>query len=283
VVRAAARDPQGAALSAAPPEPLEPVFRRDGDRFVPTVHARGPWDPGAQHGGAPAALLAEAVCAPGMHVARLTYDFVGPVPVDRPLRIETRLVRPGGRLQMVEADLLLDDGAPVVRLRAVRLRRGEVDDLPEDSDAEAVPGGGGPEAAQASEFPLEAPDARGFHRTAMEIRFGAGTSYGRGPGLTWFRFARPLVDADEPSPLARVAAAADFGNGVSRILDFDRHLFVNTDLTIHLRREPVGEWVMLDARTRVERQGVGLAASTLYDERGAIGLAAQSLYVAERG
>ena len=236
-------------MSAAP---REPVFHRDGDRFVPTVHARGPWDPGAQHGGAPAALLAEAVGEPGMHVARLTYDFVGPVPVD---------------------------GAPVVRLRAVRLRRGEVAGLPENDDA--VPGGG-PDAAKPSDFPLEPPDAAGFHRTAMEIRFGNGTTYGRGPGLTWFRFARPLVDMDKPSPVAVVAAAADFGNGVSRVLDFERHLFVNTDLTIHLRREPVGEWVLLDARTRVEPQGVGLAASTLYDERGTIGLSAQSLYVAER-
>jgi hypothetical protein len=285
VVGVAARDPQGAALSAPPPEPPEPpepVFRRDGERFVPTVHARGPWDPGAQHGGAPAALLAEAVREPGMHVARLTYDFVGPVPVDGPLRIETRLVRPGVRLQMVEADLLRDDGAPVVRLRAVRLRRGEVAGLPEDADGDAMPAVG-PDTAEPSEFPLEAPDAPGFHRTAMELRFAGGTSYGRGPGLTWFRFARPLVDADPPSPLALVAAAADFGNGVSRILDFDRHLFVNTDLTIHLRREPVGEWVLLDARTRVEPHGVGVAASTLYDERGSIGLAAQSLYVAERG
>jgi hypothetical protein len=263
-------------VSAAP---REPVFRRDGDRFVATVHARGPWDPGAQHGGAPAALLAEAVRERGMHVARLTYDFVGPVPVDGPLTIETRLVRPGARLQLVEADLLREDGAPVVRLRAVRLRRGEVAGLPEADDA--VPGGG-PDAAKPSDFPLEPRDATGFHRTAMEIRFGNGTSYGRGPGLTWFRFARPLIDADEPSPLARVAAAADFGNGVSRVLDFDRHLFVNTDLTIHLRREPVGEWVLLDARTSVEPHGVGLAASTLYDERGSVGLSAQSLYVAER-
>jgi hypothetical protein len=277
VVGAAARDPQGAALS----EPLEPIFHRDGDRFVPTPHSRGPWDPGAQHGGAPAALLAEAVREPDMHVARLTYDFVGPVPVDRPLRIETRLVRPGGRLQLVEADLLLDDGAPVVRLRAVRLRRGEISGLPDGADGEAVPGGG-PEAAETSDFPLESEEAPGFHRTAMEIRFGAGTSYGLGPAFAWFRFARPLVDADAPSPLALVAAAADFGNGVSRILEFDRHLFVNTDLTIHLRREPAGEWAMLDARTRVEPEGVGLAASTLYDERGSIGFAAQSLYVAER-
>jgi len=269
-------------VSAAPepPEPLEPIFRRDGDRFVPTAHARGPWDPGAQHGGAPAALLAEAVREAGMHVARLTYDFVGPVPVDRPFTIETRLVRPGGRLQLVEADLLLDDGAPVVRLRAVRLRRGDVDGLAEvTGDA---PPNDGPDGAEPSDFPVEAPDAAGFHRSAMDIRFSGGTTYGRGPAQTWFRFARPLVDDDEPSPLALVAAAADFGNGVSRVLDFDRYLFVNTDLTIHLRREPAGPWVMLDARTRVERHGVGLAASTLYDEHGAIGLSAQSLYVAER-
>jgi acyl-Coa thioesterase superfamily protein/acyl-CoA thioesterase superfamily protein len=262
--------------------PLEPVFRRDGDAFVPTEHSRGPWDPGSQHGGAPAALLAEAVREPGMHVGRLTYDFVGPVPVGCPLRIETRLVRPGGRLQLVEADLLADDGAPVVRLRAMRLRRGEIAGLPGRADAEAVPGGAGPEAAERSDFPLEPPDAVGFHRTAMEIRFAAGTSYGRGPGVTWFRFARPLVGTDTPSPLALAVAAADFGNGISRVLDFDRHLFVNTDLTIHLRREPVGEWVMLDSRSRVEPTGVGLAASTLYDQTGAIGLSAQSLYVDER-
>jgi acyl-Coa thioesterase superfamily protein/acyl-CoA thioesterase superfamily protein len=278
VVRAEARDPQGVALSAGT---LEPVFRRDGDAFVPTAHSRGPWDPGAQHGGAPAALLAEAVREDGMHVARLTYDFVGPVPIGAPLRIATRLVRPGRRLQLVEADLLAEDGAPVVRLRAVRLRAGEVGGLPAVADGEAVPGGG-PETAMPSDFPFEGPDAEGFHRSAMEILFAAGTTYGRGPGLAWFRFARPLVEGQTPSPLARVVAAADFGNGISRVLDFDRHLFVNTDLTIHLRRDPVGEWVLLDSRTRVEATGVGLAASTLYDRDGAIGLSAQSLYVGER-
>jgi acyl-Coa thioesterase superfamily protein/acyl-CoA thioesterase superfamily protein len=218
----------------------------------------------------------------GMHVARLTYDFTGPVAVGEPLRIQTRIVRPGGRLQLVEADLLTVDGAPIVRLRAMRLRRAEIAGLPDDADEEAAPGGRGPEAAERSDFPLEPPDAEGFHRTAMEIRFGAGTSYGRGPGVAWFRFARPLIEGEEPSPLALVVAAADFGNGISRILEFDRHLFVNTDLTIHLRREPVGEWVMLDSRTRVEPTGVGLAASTLYDRSGPIGLSAQSLYVAER-
>jgi hypothetical protein len=116
----------------------------------------------------------------------------------------------------------------------------------------------------------------------MELRFAGGTDYGPGPALAWFRFARPLVEGEEPSPVARAAAAADFGNGVSRILDFERHLFVNTDLSIHLQREPRGEWVLLDARTRVEPTGIGLAVSQLYDADGPLGIAAQSLFVEDR-
>jgi hypothetical protein len=44
----------------------------------------------------------------------------------------------------------------------------------------------------------------------------------------------------------------------------------------------VGEWVLLDAVTRVERQGTGLAWSVLHDEVGPIGVAAQSLFVDRR-
>ena len=80
---------------------------------------------------------------------------------------------------------------------------------------------------------------------------------------------------------ARVAAA-DFGNGISRVVDFEAYLFVNTDLTVHLHREPAGEWVLLDARTRLEPHGAGLAHSILSDERGRLGLSAQSLFVAAR-
>lgn len=272
MVRAAPGHPQGAALSD------DPVFRRDGELYIPSEHARGPWDPGSQHGGAPAALLAEALRADGMLVARLAYELPGPVPLE-PLRIQTRITRPGRRLQFVEADLLAGD-VPVMRARATRMRLAPVP-LPPGPDAEAVPGGG-PERGARSPFPGEPPDALGFHRTAMEIRFVGGTGYGKGPALAWFRFARPLVGQERPSPLALVAAAADFGNGVARILDFEEHLFVNTDLTIHLHREPAGDWVLLDARTRVEPHGTGIATSRLYDERGPIGVAAQSLFVAQR-
>ncbi len=77
-------------------------------------------------------------------------------------------------------------------------------------------------------------------------------------------------------------AAADFGNGVSRLTDFDTTLFINPDLTVHLHRLPVGEWVCLDAVSRLEGHGVGLAESALWDEAGPLGRSLQSLLVEPR-
>jgi hypothetical protein len=115
----------------------------------------------------------------------------------------------------------------------------------------------------------------------MELRFARG-DWDRGAALGWFRLAMALVEGEDPSPAQRAVAAADFGNGLSRTLDFQTHLFVNTDLTVHLHREPVGEWVALDARTDLDPAGLGQATSVLSDERGRVGVAAQSLFVDER-
>ncbi|MCU0258558.1 MAG: thioesterase family protein [Solirubrobacteraceae bacterium] len=260
----------------------EPIFLADGDAFRATAHARGPWDAGAQHGGAPAALLARAIertePGSGMLVARITYEFLGPVPLGAALRASTRVVRPGRRFQLIEAELSGDE-RPLVRARAVRLRRGAVDLPPEAlAPASAAPG---PELGTPGVFPEDG-EPEGFHRTALEIRFVAGTDYGTGPGCAWFRLRRPVVEGEVPTPLQRVAAAADFGNGVSHALPFSGWLFVNTDLSLHLFREPAGEWVLLDARTSVHPVGAGLASATLSDESGPLGSAAQTLFVDRR-
>ena len=60
---------------------------------------------------------------------------------------------------------------------------------------------------------------------------------------------------------------ADSGNGASNVLDWARYLFINTELTVHFLREPVGEWVLLDARTELAEGGAGLATSVLSDRR----------------
>jgi len=272
VVGAEARRASGAALS-------EPVFRRDGDAFVPTGHARGPWDPGQLHGGAPGALIAEAVQADGYLVARLTIDFLAPVPM-APLTVSAQTTKPGRNLQLAQAEMEAE-GRTVLRARAVRLRRGHVELPAQAGGARELGGVGPPEAGRPGAFPLDDGHAEGFHRTAMDIRFVDG-DYGIGPARAWFRLRLPLVDETPASPLARAVAAADFGNGISRVVEFEEYLFVNTDLTVHLHREPAAEWVLVDARTRLESHGAGLAHSILSDERGQLGLAAQSLFVASR-
>ena len=248
---------------------------------MPTGHARGPWDPEALHGGAPAALVAEAVGAaqPGddMAIVRLTCEFLGPVPL-APLAVSAEVVRAGRRQQLVDAEVRAGDRT-VVRARAVRLRRGDVD-LPPEVLEVTPPPVGPPEEAIADTGRWG--EGETFLRTGMELRFAGGTDFDLGPGLAWLRLARPLVDTEPVSPVARVAAAADFTNGVSRVLEFRDHLFVNTELSIHLHREPAGEWVLLDARTHLERTGVGLAEARLFDARGRIGAAAQALFVDRR-
>lgn len=256
------------------------IFRRDGERFLPTELARGPWSPDAQHGGAPAALLARAVeqydGGAAMFVARLTIELLRPVPIT-PLALRTRLIRPGRKVQLVEASLLSAD-AEVARCTGLRIRRTQLT-LP--ADLPRLPAPPAPHTGLAGQPPWAAQvDYRAFHNAGVEHRFVAGSFEHPGPATDWIRLCVPLVDGEETSPLSRVAAAADFGNGVSWVVSRNEgYSFINPDLTVYLHRYPEGEWVCLEAVTYVEPHGVGLAESMLFDEQGPIGRAAQSLLI----
>ncbi len=261
---------------------LDPLFAPAGEGlWHPAPHARGPWAPDLLHGGAPAALLCGLLEAhdPGsdMAVVRVAFDFFSAVPMaDLKVRGPS-VVKPGGRFAVLEAALEAG-GRTVVTARAVRLRRGELE-LPARDQGAAAPMPP-PDSGRASAgfAPIDGP---GFHTTAVEVRF-AGGAPGTGTAQAWFRLGCAVVPEAQPTPLQRVAAAADFGNGISHALPFEEFLFVNCDLTIHLHREPAGEWVGLDARTDVSPEGVAQATSVLHDEAGRIGVSAQSLFVEPR-
>lgn len=255
------------------------LFVRDGDRFAPTELTRGPWNPDAQHGGPPAALLARCVAlhdgGEAMFVARLTIELLRPVPLT-PLAVRCAFDRPGKRVQLVRASLFSTE-IEVARCTALRIRRAAVA-LPEIDDTLAAPS---PPAAGARPGPgwLGRGDSLvAFHRDAVDHHVVAGSIEKPGPCQDWIRLRVPVVAGEEILPLSRVGAAADFGNGVSRVLDH-RYIFINPDLTIHVHRHPVGEWVCLDARTHVHPNGIGMAESRLWDETGPIGRSVQSLLV----
>ncbi len=258
----------------------EAIFVREGDRFVPTELARGPWSPEAQHGGAPAALLAALVeQAEGgveMFVSRLTTELLRPVPI-APLSAHTKLIRPGRKVQLVEASLLQGE-TPVARCTALRIRRNE---MPLPADLPRVPPPPAPEGGVHSMPPWAASVGyRAFHSVGVEHRFVIGSFDRPGAATDWIRLRVPLIDGEPTSPLSRVAAAADFGNGVSWVLNrSDGYSFINPDLTVYVHRLPIGEWVCLDAVTYVSSHGVGLAESQLFDEQGPIGRSVQSLLI----
>ncbi len=272
-------------------------FRAEGDaRYAPTELTRGPWDPDSQHAGPPAGLIGRAVerleGGENRHVARITFEILRPIPI-APLTVEAQIVRPGRSVELVEASLSDADGE-VITARAWRLRIAPVE-LPPGLGSTDGPGligsspstlrpgfaPEGPAVARAGGFPDTGGDV-GYH-TAMEYRFLSGAFTEHGPAVAWMRMRQPLIDGEDPSPLQRVLVAADSGNGVSAALDWNRYLFINVELTVHLHRTLVGEWVCMDAITIPEANGVGVADTALYDQRGPIGRAVQALLVDERG
>jgi acyl-coenzyme A thioesterase PaaI-like protein len=253
------------------------VFVRDGDRFTATELALGPWAPGALHGGAPAALLAHTLltAAPAAHMrpARITYEFVRPVPLG-PLGVRVEVVRPGRRITLLDAFLTDPEGAEVVRARALLMVAADIGAV-----TATPPPFRGPDAAAESDWPNQRPM---FATHAMDIRFVEGRFREPGPATAWFRLRQPLIAGESLSGVERLAAAADFGNGIASVLSWDEHTFINPDLTLYIEREPLGEWVALQSQMRVTQGSVAVAESVLWDKRGRIGHAIQALLVGPR-
>ena len=253
------------------------LYEPDGDLLVATGLTRGPWNPDHQHAGPPAALLARAIeRASGIEdgqTARLTFEILRPVPIAA-LAVEARVVRPGRRVEQLEATLS-HDGETLMRASAWRMRSEAV---PTEPTVDPPPPGptGLPEGA----FSFWR-DEVAYHR-ALDWRVAGGDVDAAGPATVWTRLNFPLVAGDPTSPLERLLVMADAASGVSAALRWEEWLFVNVDLGIHLSRPPEGEWMAMDARTVIGPTGMGLCTSTLSDEQGGVGVSTQSLLVAPR-
>jgi hypothetical protein len=257
----------------------EAFYLPDGeDRFLATELTRGPWDPAAQHAGPPAALLGRAVERLGdrtdLQTARVTFEIMRPVPIGA-VQVAARRLRDGRNVELVEASLHAG-GVEVMRAVALRIRGAELPLPPGLREARRLHG---PDQGREEPF-FPTGQEVGYH-TAMEWRFVAGSFLEPGPATAWLRMRHPLLPGEPPSPLVRVLAAADSGNGVSAALDYRHWLFVNADLTVYLARPPVGEWVALEAATTVA-DGVGLATSVIHDQQGPVGRGLQALFVDRR-
>ena len=215
---------------------------------------------------------------PDAQVTRLSFDILRPVDL-APLTIEARVLRPGRRVEQLEATLhRAADGEPLMRCTAWAIRSERVA-LP-DGAAEADPPPPGPAGGEPGSFGFWT-EPVAYHR-AFDWSWISGAFDTPGPATVWTRLRVPLVAGEEISPLGRLLTMADAASGASAALDWERWLFINVDLGIHLERRPAGEWMAMDARTSFGPDGAGLCTSVLSDVTGRVGVSTQSLLVAPR-
>lgn len=207
----------------------------------------------------------------------MTVEILGPVPVGE-LSLRSRVVRPGRSVELLEAELL-DGSRAVLRAAGWRVRSDSLQ-LPGTASSSRTAEATVPELP-GTESPMP-PGWSGGYLQAMEWRVTSGGWSELGPATVWGRMRHPLVPGEEPSGWQRVMIVADSGNGVSNVLPIGEWLFINPELTVHFAAVPEGEWVCLDARTRIDPAGFGLSVSRLFDRSGLVAHGAQSLYVARR-
>jgi acyl-coenzyme A thioesterase PaaI-like protein len=247
-------------------------------RYLSQPSTAGPWGPDSQHGGPPAALLTRAVEELNREhdrvVGRLTMELLGPVPVG-PLAVEASVVRPGRSVELCTATLHdVAAGRPCATATAWLFPAGDDGPGREHAPLPHTPDDGRPHERPRS--------WSGGYLDAVDWRWIRGAVEEPGPGVVWMRPSVDLVAGEPMSPVQRLMACVDSASGVSAALDPAAWGFLNTELTVHVLRPPVGDWVCLDAETTLAGGNVGLAGSSVYDERGLVARSAQALLVARR-
>jgi hypothetical protein len=237
-----------------------------------------------QHGGPPSALALremERLSPAGGHLARLSVDFLAPVPM-APLTLRTRVVKPGRRARLLQAEVRAE-GRTVLTARGWWRRQvpGLVPEVPDAASGGPFPDPGTVAAAEVHDELARYLD-HGWMQ-AMEFRYVSGGPTVPGPCRVWVRPRLPLIEGEPTSPTQLAVLVADGSSGVSSALDFRTHLFSNLDLNLSFLRVPEGSWVAVDAVSAIDRDGGGSTVTRLGDRRGVYGYAQQSLYVEPHG
>lgn len=247
-------------------------FERDGDEFVPTAIAKGPWGSsisGNFVGGLLGYGVERDIDAADLQPARLTVDLLRPAAM-APLRIRTSTVRAGRRLVLMHADLV--QGNTVVAMASgLLLRRGDAppgDVWSTDVTMPPIPS-----------TPDELPDdvsmmvwAYGRNADVAGLSFDL-TEWGHvGPKYVWLRDVKPLVAGEPMTPLTRAAMAGDVASSLTHYGTAGLH-YINADYTVTLSRLPVGADIGLAALTHSSADGVATGTAVMFDAGGPIGTA----------
>lgn len=257
-------------------------FREDAytGTFIATEHTASPWNAEHQHAGPAVALMIRAVeslsvPATDPLTTQVAVDILSPIP-RAAIAVTAHVVKSGDLAALVEADLTVAGMDQIVaRMSAWRIRRAEG-----LLDAPMGPFRPAPRRGEVS--PPHQMWGRGYVN-AMEWRVSEGDLSVAGPTTVW---AAPLVNLIDDQPargVELIALLADAASGVSALADPRELAFLNTDLALHVVREPQGDGVWMHAESFLSDDGVGMTSSVLGDEAGSLATAQQTLFVGRLG
>jgi acyl-CoA thioesterase len=243
-----------------------PFLTRDGAGFAVNPVSRGPWNPQSLHGRVIIGLLAFAIEErhgdPAFTPARLTADMYR-LPDLSPLTVETRVVRDGHRIKVVDAEVF-SAGVSVGRATSQLLRR-----------TEAPPGQVWSPPNWDAPPPSAIPEPTD-RRTALggmwKVRPVSGEMGTLGRRRLWMAEARELVGGAPLTPWVRAALASDFASPFANAGDAGL-AYINSDVTLYLHRAPKDEWIGFEVVNHQASDGVAIGECWLYDVDGPVGAA----------
>ncbi len=252
----------------------------DGDVFVGTDFARGPWDEHACHAGPPTGMLARASerLVPGQRLTRLWVELGKTIPMPG-FRIIGEVTRTGRATSSTSLTIVDLDGNPRVHARGSHIIDRPVmeatigDRFDTPILADSIPG----------EFPIrQTGHGKPAFMDGVQLRYPPGEDRSPGPTTVWMHTV-PLLADESMSAFQRICPLADCGNAFGRNAEALDVSFVNTDLAVTLHRDPIGEWMGMSAMSVWQPNGVGMSSSVLFDELGAVGQATQTLLLTPIG
>lgn len=258
---------------------MNAYFERLGEGvFRPTGLVQGAWNTSEQHIAPVLGLIAHVLEADhrsrqgeAMQLGRVSFDILGVLPMEE-VRVETRVLRPGRTIELAEATLSHAGRAAVVA-RAWWMQR---------ADTSALAGSPLPEMAPLSECePWSMSDVwAGAFLTTLDARRRL---IEQGRAQAWVHAPAALVAGEPSSATTRMLGLIDVANGIATRARPEDVAFPNLDVTAHLLRPPVGDWIGLDTTVSFAATGLGMTHSVLHDERGPVGTSVQTLTVRPRG